>query len=182
MAENGFDGYGYGINTTVYTDGTYTYNNLRGAVFTAYTTSTATSGQDGLIGSFNQAYNSSSGTVTNAYGSFSTVFTNNASANITNAYGVLGYTSEAVPGSIGTGYGGYFYSQDATTNFGVYAQALADDAATFANIYAGYFSAYPNNASTTITTAYGISARASEAAGNIITAYAGYFAAPSATS
>jgi|GEM_PF-5300400 len=193
-----YHGYGYAAENVVYTNGTYTYYQLRGASNTAYSQSTASSNQDILAGSLDTAYINSTGTVTNAYGSYSQAytlstgtmtaaygsyglaFTNAAGSNIGTAVGAYGSAYESTGGTVATAVGGYFSAKDATTNYGVRGFANPDDAETFANAYAAYFDAYSNGASTIITNAYGVVGRAREVSWDVTNAYAGYFTAPSA--
>jgi hypothetical protein len=68
-----------------------------------------------------QAYSrNDEGTITNSWGLDAYSFANVAGGTITTSYGVRG-RSYVTAGTITTGYGGYFTSTGATTNYGVYA-------------------------------------------------------------
>ena len=142
--ENGNHSYGYGMEGVAYTDGTYTFNSLRGGNFSAYTNSTAASGQDNMYGIVANGYLNSSGTASNVYGSLNQGYNNNTgTVNAANGAYNLAFVNNS--GDIGTAYGSrnYVYKNtngtgNITTAYGTHSRVRNSNTSGVGNITNAY--------------------------------------------
>lgn len=149
-------GFIHGFRSRVFTGGTGKIDQARGFSGTA---DPGASGEIqyayGVEGKAGPSAENSTGKVINAYGVFGeagVLYHTAISSQVTTAYGVRGQVTEAA-GTVGTGYGGYFTSMNATTNYGIYATA-SGGTTNWAGYFAGnvYTSGFVNASSVGIGT------------------------------